>query len=87
LAAALLEAQLVLGHLLLRAPTGFGKTEAALLWAATQVEDLSRRTGGIPRLFYTLPYLASINAMTGRLSGEVEKDLIGVAHSRAASWY
>lgn len=83
-------AQAVTGHLVLRAPTGYGKTEAVLLWAAAQVEDLRRRTGGIPRVFYTLPYLASINAMTGRLHrelGHAGKDLIGVAHSRAASYY
>ncbi|SDR23590.1 CRISPR-associated helicase/endonuclease Cas3 [Thermostaphylospora chromogena] len=76
------------GHLLLRAPTGSGKTEAGLLWAATQVELISRRTGGIPRVFYTLPYLASINAMAvrlGRLLGD--EDLVGVMHSRAASYH
>lgn len=80
----------VIGHLLLRAPTGQGKTEAMLLWAAAQVEDLREMTGGIPRLFYTLPYLASINAMTSRLSselGDTSQDLVGVAHSRAASYY
>jgi len=84
------QAQAVTGHLLLRAPTGYGKTEAALLWAATQVEDLRQRVGGIARVFYTLPYLASINATTGRLHrelGPAGKDLVGVAHSRAASYY
>jgi len=84
------QAQAVTGHLLLRAPTGYGKTEAALLWAATQVEDLTQRAGAIPRVFYTLPYLASINATTGRLHrelGPAGKDLVGVAHSRAASYY
>lgn len=79
------------GHLLLRAPTGLGKTEAALLWASVQVEHLRRLTGGVPRVFYTLPYLASINAMSGRLRQELntagEEDLVGVAHSRAASYY
>ncbi|MGH3936745.1 MAG: CRISPR-associated endonuclease Cas3'', partial [Pseudonocardiaceae bacterium] len=33
------------GHLLLRAPTGSGKTEAALLWAQTQIRALHRSTG------------------------------------------
>jgi CRISPR-associated helicase Cas3/CRISPR-associated endonuclease Cas3-HD len=78
------------GHMLLRAPTGQGKTEAALLWASRQVGTLRELTGGIPRVFYTLPYLASINAMTGRLEEEFNaagKDLIGVAHSHAASYY
>ena len=78
------------GHLLLRAPTGQGKTEAALLWASTQVEHLRASTGGVPRVFYTLPYLASINAMSDRLRKELDTaghGLIGVAHSRAASYY
>ncbi len=75
------------GHLLLRAPTGSGKTEAALLWAQTQLNALRRGTGGGPRLFYTLPYLASINAMANRLRTELGTADIGVAHSRAASYH
>jgi CRISPR-associated endonuclease/helicase Cas3 len=75
------------GHLLLRAPTGSGKTEAALLWAQAQLQSLHRSTGGSPRLFYTLPYLASINAMTNRLRTELGTPDIGVAHSRAASYH
>ncbi|MGH3978166.1 MAG: CRISPR-associated helicase Cas3' [Pseudonocardiaceae bacterium] len=75
------------GHLLLRAPTGSGKTEAALLWAQTQIHALHRCTGGTPRVFYTLPYLASINAMTDRLCTELGTDDVGVAHSRAASYH
>ncbi len=76
------------GHLLLRAPTGSGKTEAGLLWAATQAAEITRRTGGVPRVFFTLPYLASINAMAARLGGLLEDDtLVGVMHSRAASYH
>ncbi|WP_199742240.1 CRISPR-associated helicase Cas3' [Streptomyces triticirhizae] len=75
-------------HLLLRSWTGSGKTEAALLWATTQIADISAGTGGTPRLFYLLPYLASINAMAGRLTEELEAaEHIGVAHSRAASYH
>ncbi|MEV4010955.1 CRISPR-associated helicase Cas3' [Nonomuraea angiospora] len=76
------------GHLLLRAPTGSGKTEGGLLWAATQVVQISSRSGGVPRVFLTLPYLASINAMAtrlGRLLGN--DDFVGVMHSRAASFH
>jgi len=75
------------GHLLLRAPTGSGKTEAALLWAQTQMQVLHRSTGATPRLFYTLPYLASINAMAKRLRTELGTADVGVAHSRAASYH
>lgn len=76
------------GHLLLRAPTGTGKTEAAQLWAARQVESMRKLRGGQPRIFYTLPYLASINAMTARLGADLgDPDLVGVAHSRAALYH
>ncbi|MGB9903129.1 MAG: hypothetical protein ACPLQO_00490 [Desulfotomaculales bacterium] len=48
-----------LGCAVLVAPTGSGETEAALLWAARQAQDRY----GLPRLFYVLPYQASMNAM------------------------
>jgi CRISPR-associated endonuclease/helicase Cas3 len=81
------QAAAVTGHLLLRAPTGSGKTEASLLWAARQVDDLINTTGGVPRVFFTLPYLASINAMTSRLSSPLGAGIIGVSHSRASSYH
>lgn len=51
------------GSVMFAAPTGSGKTEAALLWAARQ----SVR-GEVPRIYYVLPYQASMNAMQERLS-------------------
>ncbi|MFN8485242.1 MAG: CRISPR-associated helicase Cas3' [Anaerolineae bacterium] len=68
---------------LLTAPTGSGKTEAALLWAACQ----ARRPEGVARLFYTLPYQASMNAMQGRLeqsfhSPKGQPSLVGLQHGR-----
>lgn len=76
------------GHLLLRAPTGSGKTEASLLWAARQVTGIAALTGGVPRVFYTLPYLSSINAMATRLGRLLDDDnAVGIAHSRAASFH
>ncbi len=75
------------GHMILRAPTGSGKTEGGLLWAATQVERIGAERGCVPRLFYTLPYLASINAMAERLSRGLDRDMVGVAHSRAGSYH
>ncbi|MFW6639091.1 CRISPR-associated helicase Cas3' [Nocardiopsis algeriensis] len=74
-------------HMVLRAPTGQGKTEAALLWATTHAHHTTTETGGTPRLFYTLPYLASINAMATRLRTDLGHDQVGVVHSRAASFY
>jgi len=51
---------------ILVAPTGSGKTEGALLWAAKQIEHRPAA-----RLFYTLPYQASMNAMRDRLATRV----------------
>ncbi|PJF38700.1 MAG: hypothetical protein CUN55_16520, partial [Phototrophicales bacterium] len=51
-----------LGSSLLVAPTGSGKTEAAILWAERQLQ-----LRPAARLFYVLPYQASMNAMAQRL--------------------
>jgi CRISPR-associated endonuclease/helicase Cas3 len=56
------------GHAILTAPTGSGKTEAALLWSARN----GVRLPAAP-VFYVLPYQASLNAMRlrlGRLFGD-----------------
>lgn len=72
------------GSTVLMAPTGSGKTEAALLWAVSQ---------NAPRLYYTLPFQASMNAMAKRLA-EDDKDRqapfkgqVGLEHSRSALAY
>ncbi|MGW5725183.1 CRISPR-associated helicase Cas3' [Nocardia beijingensis] len=82
------DASAVSKHLLLRTPTGSGKTEAALLWAAAQVDLMRREVGGQPRVFYLLPYLASINAMADRLTAALgDGDVVGIVHSKAASYH
>ncbi|MEJ5365568.1 MAG: CRISPR-associated helicase Cas3' [Desulfosoma sp.] len=72
------EAAGVAGSALLTAPTGSGKTEAALLWAARQGAD-----SGLPRLFYTLPYQASMNAMLLRLRETFGEAQVGLQHGRS----
>ena len=64
------------GSALLEAPTGSGKTEAALHWALN-----NRRNG--ERIFYVLPYQASINAMTERLRAIFGDASVGRVHGRA----
>ena len=61
------------GHLLLIAPTGSGKTEAALLWASNQQPT---------RLIYLLPTRVTSNAMYNRIQGYVD-NLAGLAHGTA----
>ncbi|MCB0126799.1 MAG: CRISPR-associated helicase Cas3', partial [Caldilineaceae bacterium] len=67
------------GSTLLTAPTGSGKTEAALLWVAHQYAV----NGRVPRLFYTLPYQASMNAMQLRLQESFGEDNVGLQHGRS----
>ena len=67
----------VAGSATLVAPTGSGKTEAALRWAAAQ--------GGQTPLIYLLPYQASLNAMKIRLDGVFGEAVVTLEHARAAS--
>jgi CRISPR-associated endonuclease/helicase Cas3 len=58
------------GSAMLVAPTGSGKTEAALLWSARQAESGCRG-----RTFVLLPYQTSMNAMQARLIETFEPNL------------
>ncbi len=69
---------------ILVAPTGSGKTEAALLWAARQLAADDQKPA---RLYYVLPYQASMNAMWQRLRDRhfqnATEDQVGLQHGRA----
>ncbi len=70
----------VAGSAQLIAPTGSAKTESALYWA------LGNGTQPVARLFYALPYQASMNAMYDRLRDEKKgfgDQAVGLQHGRA----
>ena len=60
----------------LSAPTGAGKTAASLLWCQAN-QDSNRR------IFYVLPYVASINAMYNRLTSIFGDEEVGLLHHKA----
>jgi len=64
---------------ILRAPTGSGKTESSLLWMQSNWRKNSR-------VFYVLPYTASINAMHKRLSNIFGEQNVNVLHGKASSY-
>jgi CRISPR-associated endonuclease/helicase Cas3 len=75
----------VIGNLILTAPTGSGKTESAFLWLRNQMQIF-----GQGRVFYVLPFTASINAMYERLGDEVDKEKpekkIGMLHGKLSDY-
>lgn len=71
------------GNVILSAPTGSGKTETSFLWLRNQIEEL-----GQGRVFYILPYTASINAMYERLNKEIpsETPKVGLIHGKLSQY-
>lgn len=68
------------GDLFIISPTGSGKTEAALFWAHNNQNSASSK-----RIFYILPYTASINYMYKRFIDLFGSDeLIAVLHGKSS---
>lgn len=67
----------IAGNVVLTAPTGSGKTESAMLWLRNQ---LSKGEQG--RVFYVLPFTASINAMYERLGKDMGEGVAGMLHGK-----
>lgn len=69
------------GSIFLEAPTGSGKTEAALLWA--QANQSPQRSHHV---FYVLPFTASINAMYRRLKDDslLGEEAVSFLHGRSS---
>ncbi|GAB5517867.1 MAG: hypothetical protein RhofKO_01180 [Rhodothermales bacterium] len=71
-----------LTEMILRAPTGSGKTDAALLWAKQQIEVLQRAD----RLIMAMPTRFTSNALAINVAGSLSDT--GLYHSSAwVNWY
>jgi CRISPR-associated endonuclease/helicase Cas3 len=69
----------VRGHCIAIAPTGSGKTEASLLWALRNLEDMG---GG--KLIYLLPTMVTANSIFHRLREFFGVGNVGLTHSTAS---
>ena len=67
-----------LGNAIAIAPTGSGKTEAALLWALNNVTEMN---GG--KIIYLLPTMVTANNIWNRLCDIFGRDNVGLTHSTA----
>ncbi len=72
-----------LGNVILSSPTGSGKTETSILWLKHQLE-----IKGEGRIFYVLPYTASINAMYERLDSAFsqQEHYVGMLHGKLSQY-
>lgn len=72
------------GNVILTAPTGSGKTETSMFWLRHQLQ-----TNGQGRVFYILPFTASINAMYERLSDQehgLGESTVGMLHGKLSAY-
>lgn len=77
-----LSSSTIKGNVILTAPTGSGKTESAFLWLRNQIQLY-----GQGRVFYVLPFTASINAMYERLGKDIgKKGKVGLVHGKLSEY-
>ncbi|VVB87665.1 CRISPR-associated nuclease/helicase Cas3 [uncultured archaeon] len=73
------ECACTLGNVIAVAPTGSGKTEASLLWALNNLQNMD---GG--KLIYLLPTMVTANSIFTRLEDYFGKGNVGLTHSTAS---
>lgn len=66
------------GHLIAVAPTGSGKTEASLLWALKNSDEM-----GGAKIIYLLPTMVTANNIWDRLCQFFGQENVGITHSTA----
>ncbi|MCE2434870.1 MAG: CRISPR-associated endonuclease Cas3'' [Candidatus Latescibacteria bacterium] len=68
------------GHIIAVAPTGSGKTEAALLWALEQIKQ-----GDVSKILYLLPTMVTANSLHDRMNNffAIHNHHVGLTHSMA----
>lgn len=66
------------GHVIAVAPTGSGKTEAALLWALKNTEEMVSA-----KIVYLLPTMATANSLWERITQFFGEGRVGLTHSSA----
>lgn len=67
-----------IGHVIAVAPTGSGKTEAALFWALNNIREMQDA-----KLIYLLPTMVTANSIFLRLEEYFGKGNVGLSHSTA----
>jgi CRISPR-associated endonuclease/helicase Cas3 len=66
------------GHIIAAAPTGSGKTEASILWALKNIDEMKGA-----KIIYLLPTMVTANNIYERLSDFFGKENVGLTHSTA----
>jgi CRISPR-associated endonuclease/helicase Cas3 len=69
----------ILGNVITIAPCGSGKTEASILWALDNLEDMKEG-----KLIYLLPTMVTANSIYRRLEDYFGKGNVGLSHSTAS---